>query len=136
MRMRKNYGSRSKPSSDILVFMSHDESGVDHLKDTLYSRKQKGMHDVRAPLTPSEAHAPIAWQTDDGLSRAKSRESRQPFDVAQGNSRMGVATKFFIGSAVFFVLAIGGALIFFFSGGNYISPENIDLQVITPALTD
>ena len=49
---------------------------------------------------------------------------------------MKIATKFFIGSAVFFVLAIGGALIFFFSGGNYISPENIDLQVITPALTD
>src|SRR3989338_11654091 len=100
--------------------MPQDEGGVDHLKDTLYSRKQKGMQDVRAPLTQSDAHAPIAWQTEDGLSRAKSRESRQPFDVAQGNSHMGIATKFFISSAIFIVLAIGGALAFFFSGGNYI----------------
>ena len=49
---------------------------------------------------------------------------------------MKFATKFFIGSAAFFVLAIGGALIFFFSGNNYISPENIDLEVVAPALVD
>ena len=112
--------------------MSHDESGVDHLKDSLYSRKQKGMQDVRAPLTPSEAHAPIAWPSSAEATGGQGRL----IPLQNKKSGMGVATKFFIGSAVFFVLAIGGALIFFFSGGNYISPENIDLQVITPALTD
>jgi len=108
------------------------------MKDSLYSRKhQGGMQDVRAPLSPSEAHAPVAWQTDEaGLPRAKSRNFNQPFNLTQSNSRMGIATKFLIGSAIFFVLAISGAALFFFSGGNYISPKNIDLQVVAPALVD
>ncbi|MDO8706111.1 MAG: hypothetical protein Q7J84_14305, partial [Sulfuricaulis sp.] len=116
--------------SDILIFMSHDESGVDHLKDSLYSRKWgNGMQDVRVPLSPSEAHAPVAWEGE-----MKPREPRLIVPPAQ--ARMKIATKFFIGSAIFFVLAIGGALIFFFSGGNYISPDNIDLSVVAPALID
>ena len=138
MQIRKNCKNESKLSNDILVFMSHDEGGVDHMKDSLYSRKhQGGMGDVRAPLSPSESHAPVAWQTDEaGLPRTKPKVFSQPLNLSQGNSRMGIATKFLIGSAAFFVLAIGGAAIFFFSGGNYISPKNIDLQVVAPALVD
>ena len=113
--------------------MVHDEGGVDHLKDSLYSRKQKGgmLGDVRAPLSPSEAHAPLAWKGE-----AAVQEPRPVVPSITPRRRMAIATKFLIGSAVFFVLAITGALIFFFSGGNYISPDNIDLEIVAPALID
>lgn len=109
--------------------MPNDEGGVDHLKDSLYSRKQKGgMQDVRAPLTASEEHAPKTWQGEP--------PPRAPRPSTTPSQRMGIATKFLIASGVFFVIAVGGALAFFFSGGNYISPNNIDLQIIAPSLID
>lgn len=112
--------------------MSKDEGGVEHLKDSLYSRKQKGgMQDVRAPLSQSEAHAPLAWKGEAAVP-----EPRPVTPSITPRRRMAIATKFLIGSAVFFVLAITGALIFFFSGGNYISPDNIDLEIVAPALID
>jgi hypothetical protein len=109
--------------------MPHDDGGVDHLKDSLYSRKQHGMQDVRSPLSASEESAPKVWQGEP-VPRAVQSILVSP---AQ---HMALATKFLIGSGVFFMLAIGGALIFFFSGGNYISPDNIDLQVVAPSLVD
>ena len=135
MQIRKNCKNESKLSNDILVFMSHDEGGVDHMKDSLYSRKhQGGMGDVRAPLSPSESHAPVAWPSSAEATGGQAR--RTSIIPATPRERMALATKFLIGSAAFFVLAIGGAAIFFFSGGNYISPKNIDLQVVAPALVD
>lgn len=111
--------------------MQHEEGGVDHLKDKLYSRKEKHtMQDVRSPLTPSEAHAPLAWEGE-----LKPREARLIVPPTP-RERMALATKFLIGSVVFFLLAMGGALYFFFSGSNYISPSNIDLQVVAPTLVD
>lgn len=112
--------------------MSHEEGGVDHLKDQLYSRKgNSGMlGDVRAPLSHSEAHAPVAWEGE-----LKPRAPRPHLEPTP-RERMALATKFLIGSAIFFILAIGGALAFFLSGGNYISPQNIDLQVVAPTLID
>ncbi len=113
--------------------MSHDEGGVDHMKDSLYSRKhQGGMGDVRAPLTPSESHAPVAWPSSDEPTVARGRL----LPLQNPTVRMALSTRFFIGSAIFFTLAVGGAALFFFTGGNYISPENIDLQVVAPALVD
>ncbi len=104
---------------------------MDHLKDKLYSRTEKqGMGDMRAPLSPSEAHAPVAWEGD--LSQRRPRAVVLP----DPRARMALATKFLIGSGMFFLLAITGALVFFFSGGNYISPENIDLEIVAPALID
>lgn len=112
--------------------MSHDEGGVDHLKDALYSRKQAkgGMQDVRAPLTRSEEHASTSW-----AGEAVARPA-QPALASSPRKGMTAATKFLIGSGIFFLLAVGGAALFFFSGGNYISPQNIDLQIIAPPLVD
>jgi hypothetical protein len=111
--------------------MPHDESGVDRLKDKLYSRKgARGIQDVRAPLTPSEAHAPVKWEGE--------LAPRAPRIVAEPTpkERMALATKFLIGSVIFFVVAIAGAALFFFNGGNYISPQNIDVQIVAPTLID
>jgi hypothetical protein len=111
--------------------MSNEEGGVEHLKGELYSRKRKpGVQDVRAPLTPSDAEAPVHWEGEIAPRAPK------PFYIQTAHERMALATKFLIGSAIFFVLAVAGALLFFFSGGNYISPQNIDLQIVAPPLID
>ena len=110
--------------------MSQDERGVDHLKDSLYSRQQKGMQDVRAPLTKSEEEAPKAWPGE------PASQASRPVMPQTSRTSMALATKFLIGSGVFFVLAVAGAGVFFFSGGNYISPQNIDLQIVAPSLID
>src|SRR6185369_12963552 len=46
------------------------------------------------------------------------------------------STKFLLGSMIFFVAAIAIALLVFFGGGNVISPQNIDLQIVAPSLID
>lgn len=109
------------------------QDGVEHLKHSLYSRKRgDSMRDVRAPLSPSEAQAPVAWAPEE------SPRPRRPLNFGElpEKSRMAFATKFFIGSAVFFIVAAAAAAAFFISGGNYISGQNIDVQVVTPALID
>lgn len=111
--------------------MSNDEGGVDGLKKQLYSRKgQHEMRDVRVPLSPSEAEAPTAWQGEP--------PPRAPrlVEVPSARDRMAFATKFLIGSGIFFIFAVAGAAVFFFSGGNYISPQNIDLEIVAPTLID
>lgn len=112
--------------------MAHDEGGVDHLKDKLYSRKtaNHGIQDVRAPLSPSEARAPVKWEGE--LTPRAPRVIHE----ATPRERMAMATKFLIGSVIFFIIAITGAALFFFSGSNYISPQNIDLQIVAPTLID
>lgn len=49
---------------------------------------------------------------------------------------MSLAAKFLLGSASFFILAAGAAAYMFFVGGNVISPQNIDMEVIAPSLID
>lgn len=112
--------------------MPHDDGGVDHLKDSLYSRKQHGMQDVRVPLTKSEEGAPKAWAGEEPAAL----HPLAPIVPRNSHTSMALATKFLIGSGIFFVLAVGGAAVFFFSGGNYISPQNIDLQIVAPSLVD
>lgn len=113
--------------------MPDEESGVEHLKDELYSRKREAMpmQDVRAKLTHEEVDTPKQW---DGGFKQPARA--QPFDHPQGKPHMAFATKFLIGSGVFFVIAAAGAAFFFFTGGNYISAQNIELSVVAPSLVD
>lgn len=106
------------------------EDGVDDLKKKLYSRAQKpGMQgDMRAHLTKSEEEAPVRWEDTEA--------PRAPRPIPSPQKRMALASKFLIGSALFFVLAVLGAALFFFTGSNYISTQNIDLEIVAPAIVD
>ncbi len=109
--------------------MPQDKSGVENLKDQLYSRHNQGaMHDVRAPLSHDETEVKKAW------SDLPPREPK-PF-VPTHESRMSFATKFFIISVGFFLVALTVAAIAFFWGPNTISPNNIDVQIVAPSLVD
>ncbi len=113
--------------------MDQDEkSGVDKLKDKLYSRKDTPtMEDVRTPLEAHESDVPKSWKVDEAVSPEEA-----PATLAPKKHTMSLSTKFLIGSMIFFVAAIAIALLVFFGGGNLISPQNIDLQVVAPSLID
>jgi hypothetical protein len=59
-------------------------------------------------------------------------------DARMGGSKSGMSytTKFFAGSLTFFIIAAGAAAYFFFGGGHFVSPNNIDLQIVAPSLVD
>jgi hypothetical protein len=113
---------------------------IEILKSRLYSRanKQKPISDIRTPLSPSDAEAPVAWPSSAEASgeQAAQPDKKPPFAQLYMKQKMSFATKFFIGSFVFFVLALAAAGYIFFGGGNIISPNNIDLQVVMPSLVD
>lgn len=127
-----------KPASklcytDWVSIDTEDKSGVDKLKDKLYSRKEAPMQDVRSPLEQEASDVPVAWE------QSKEPEEEAPFSLApveKPDSVMSFSTKFFLGSIAFFIIAIGISALVFFGGGNLISPQNIDLEVITPSLID
>lgn len=120
--------------------MALEKEGVDGLKDKLYSRKHQGpITDVRSPLSESEAEVPVAWK-DAPPPPPPNTSRRQMFeggmDTAKRKAGMSFATKFLLGSVAFFVVAAGAAAYFFLGGGNFVSPTNIDLQIIAPSLVD
>ncbi len=107
-----------------------EEGGVEHLKSNLYSRKRAStpVQDVRAKLTQEEIEAPKQWEGPPPTVPRIVYQEPKP--------HMAFATKFLIGSGVFFVIAAAGAAYFFFTGGNYISSQNIDLQLVAPGLVN
>ncbi len=109
------------------------EDGVEGLKKKLYSRAEGGpIQDVRAPLSPNSPETPKAWAD----SKPSLPDKAAPLSPVPLRGRMSFATKFFIGSVAFFVLAAGAAAYFFFGGANFISPNNIDIQIVAPSLVD
>src|SRR3989344_2966302 len=109
--------------------MSNNKDSVEGLRDKLDARhNQGGMQDVRAPMSHEESELPRAWSD---------LASRQPNPaVATPESRMSFATKFFIVSIGFFLVALAVAGVAFFWGPNTISPSNIDIQIVAPSLVD
>jgi hypothetical protein len=113
--------------------MNNEKGSVEGLKDKLYSRANKDtVEDVRAPLSQSDADMPKAWA--DQKHDLPPRE-RRPF-MPTPTSRMSFATKFFIVSAGFFLVALAVGAIAFWWGPNTISPNNIDIQIVAPSLVD
>src|SRR4051812_34461433 len=110
-----------------------ESDDIERLKHELYSRNRKlpAIEDVRTPLNPSTAEAPVAWTKEE-----EPIETSKPVMIESRRKKMSMPAKFLIGSVAFFVLAAGAAAYMFYGGGNLISPQNIDIQVITPSLVD
>jgi hypothetical protein len=107
-----------------------DKSGVEKLKDKLYSRKETPhIEDVRTPLETHMSDVPVGWQ---GEEKQAEIQNLSPVE----KKTMSFSTKFFIGSFIFFIVATAVATLVFFGGGNLISPQNIDLEVVAPSLID
>ncbi len=107
---------------------------VDGLHDKLYSRANPASVDPseRTPLSPNESRPPVAWPD------AKEEKPAQQFTLSPKlkKSKMSLPTKFLLVSLAFFCAAALVAVYLFFSGGNSISPQNIDLTVVMPSVID
>jgi hypothetical protein len=98
------------------------------------------MQDVRSPLSESDAHVPVAWADMEPPAPPQSPMRTQTFEGGMDTNTqkrgLSFSTKFLLGSIAFFVLAAGAAAYYFLGGGNFVSPNNIDLQIIAPSLVD
>ncbi len=111
-----------------------DKGGVDGLRKKLYSRAEDIPEHERANLTAEESDVPVAWEPRTQAPRATPQSA-----LRFGTPRVGgmsIAIKFLIGSVVFFVAALGFSAYYFFGGGNFISSQNIDIQIVAPSLVD
>ncbi|MDO8518490.1 MAG: hypothetical protein Q7S26_04350 [bacterium] len=120
------------------------KDALEGLKDTLYSRNPPAgggpdIHpDIRTPLPHSLAEAPVAWSVvKENLNTPPTPLTLNSMSTT-GNKKKhrSFASKFFIASMFFFLCAAAAAAYMFFIGGNTISPQNIDLQIVAPSLVD
>jgi hypothetical protein len=120
-----------------------EEGEIENLKKQLYSRARKdavgvnAMNDIRSPLSEKEVESvPLNFQAPKEEVSAAVMQPPIGALMATHTSKMSFAAKFFIASSAFFVLALGAAAYLYFGGGNVISPQNIDLEVVAPSLVD
>jgi hypothetical protein len=112
-----------------------EKPSVEKLKDKLYSRKSvTDMGDIRTPLPRSEASAPVAWSTRQPPPPPE--KSAAFINQPKQKKGLSMAAKFLIAAGVFFVAAIGVATYMFLYGGTFISPNNIDMQIVAPSMVD
>ncbi len=116
------------------------KSSVERLKGRLYARqdiKQKSREE-RTPLSPSaHTETPVSWNVEEDTG---GRQGNTPVSKSslfhERSARVSLATKFLIGSGLFFFVAAGVAAYMFFGGGNIVSSRNIDLELVAPSLID
>lgn len=116
-----------------------EKSSVDKLKRRLYARggDESINADVRTPLAREEEDTPVAWSAPPTPAAPVDSPMRPSAPVAAPTTHTrSLASKFLIGSAVFFVGAAGIASFIFFGGANLISPQNIEIQIVAPSLID
>ena len=100
---------------------------VEELKTRLYSKNFKPKIESRDVfIHQTQKEIPVSW-TEEGNSGSKL--------IQKIFMRTSIFKKFFIGSMIFFVLALGFALYQFLAGGNTVSNDNIDISVLGNAFT-
>lgn len=89
--------------------------------------------DIRTPLQQASQleNIPVSWKQEEQVPQQSA-----PLLAPQTKKRMSFTTKFFLASVAFFTIATSIAAYVFFNGGNLISPQNIDLQIVAPSLVD
>ncbi|HXK31395.1 MAG TPA: hypothetical protein VJZ94_01480, partial [Candidatus Paceibacterota bacterium] len=111
-----------------------EKSSVERLKGRLYARdKEKKPTQDRTPLSITTSETPVSWAPQEPEERP---QPPHPPLVLPKRVRISFATKFLLGSLLFFVMATAAAAYMFFGGGNIVSSRNIDLEIIAPSLID
>lgn len=106
----------------------NEESKLAKLQKSLYSRNTPDITKKSTVAFKSEQNTvPTDWQ------HAENAFEEKP--IHYEDTGMSFFTKFFIGSLIFFVLALGLSLIFLFKGANIVSADNIDISVSGPLST-
>ncbi len=103
-----------------------NENSLESLKKRLYTRGELGRRPLRkGRLNVHEENIQSDWQKEAPETLLKPRKPEKP--------KMSMFKKFFIGSLVFFAVALSYASYEFFAGGNLVSTKNIDVTVLGPS---
>lgn len=108
--------------------MPEEKNRIEDLKNTLYSRNAPDIRSRRKfRFSTQESDLPQDW------GEHKS-ETDEPVNLDQYEKKKGMsfAAKFFISSAIFCIAAIGIGAYIFFNGGNFISGNNIEINISGP----
>lgn len=102
-----------------------DESSLDALKKRLYTRGKVGRRSVRiGRLSEHDESVKESWGEDVGEDILQVKTEEIPFNMFK---------KIFIGSVLFFMLAVAYVAYQFLGGGNIVSSKNINVSVLGPA---
>lgn len=136
-----------------------EKGAVERLKARLYDRAAVGreVKSERSGLAPGETDVPRMWKEAEEPAQPETPAAPVPAaaplpPLSQAAAEavimsdtpepkapkqpMSFATKFFLGSVLFFIGAIGVSAALFFGGVNTTSPQNIDVEIIAPSLSD
>ena len=106
--------------------MESEESSIERLKRTLYSRNEKIVpKERRTPVSERKVDVPTDWGTNSSFDSLDN-------DMVKTNKNS-FFNKFLIGSFIFFFLALATAIFIFFGGLNMISSNNLDIKIVAPS---
>lgn len=112
-----------------------EKDAVERLKGHLYDRKAKTeTGEERTPLMQENHSVPTGW-SDVTPPSATSQEVAVSHPMTR-RKKSSFAKKFLIFSVLFFFGATGVAAFVFLGGGNFISPQNITIDIVAPSLVD
>ncbi|HBD25176.1 MAG: hypothetical protein A2566_01920 [Candidatus Zambryskibacteria bacterium RIFOXYD1_FULL_40_13] len=104
--------------------MEFEKSSIERLKRTLYSRNENVVpKEKRTPVPERKIDISTDWGTTPSFDIPKENMTKH------NNSFF---NKFFIGSMIFFVVALAVAVFIFFGGLNMISSNNLDIKIVAP----
>jgi len=111
-----------------------DRHRIDSVEQDVYSRKQSAKQyvDERSPITAGEFDVNADWNKEGGNLEELLLRERMQKEVNQGT----LFKKILIGSIIFFLLAVGAAAFVFLRGSNFVSGNNIDIEVVGPSAID
>ena len=107
----------------------NNESSIERLKRTLYSRNEKIVpKEKRTPVSGGEIDAPKDWGTENSFGL-----SPDNINNLMTKSKNSFFNKFLLYSSLFFLAALGIAGFIFFGGLNMISSNNLDIKITAPS---
>lgn len=105
--------------------MPEEKNRIEELKQSLYSRNAPDIRSHRKYRATNEAsEVPPSWDSGD--------ESDQMAQIHEGPHSMSFFTKLLISSIIFCVIAVGIGAYIFFNGANFISGNNIEININGP----
>lgn len=106
--------------------LNKDQSKIDRRERDLYSRTPQKEEEKRGVFTKPVYEVSTSWRAGDSLTETLAEEYIEP------KNRDGFFRKFFIGSIVFFCLAIITFVYISYGGFNTVSSKNIDIIIKGP----
>jgi hypothetical protein len=108
-----------------------DKKRIERMEQKLYSRKPNEAYvDIRSEIKGEAPAVGSVWKEEEGMNELLMRER-----IHREEKQNNFFKKLLIGAVAFFVLSIGVVLAVFFGGKNFVSANNIDIQVLGPTST-